>query len=294
MKILVMDVGGTAIKSAMIDDADVLSEIRVSESAKNAEERISKAARIALEYKGYDAVGIASTGQINSKNGKLLFQYDKRYEPEHGAFPMGEFLNNAIGRPTFVLNDCNAAALGEGYFGAGRGRENFLLLTYGTGVGGAIIEGGKLYEGELGIAAEMGHMVTHAGGERCACGNRGCYERYASTTALVRKAKKIDPEIENARDVFNLLDSNVSLKRAVKSWEREIIAGLHTLTYVFNPSTIILGGGVMEQESVIREVRENFKRAVLPTFEKVDILPAELGNKAGMYGAAAYARMRLK
>ena len=289
-----MDVGGTAIKSAMIDESDELSEIRVSESAKNAEDRIAKAAKIALEYQGYDAVGIASTGQINAKDGKLLFRYDKRYEPEHGALPMGEYLNNAIGRPTFILNDCNAAALGEGYFGAGRGRDSFLLLTYGTGVGGAIVDGGKLYEGELGIAAEMGHMVTHSGGERCACGNRGCYERYASTTALVRKAKKIVPEIENARDVFGLLDSNAALRRAVKSWEREIIAGLHTLTYVFNPSTIILGGGVMEQESVIKEVRERFKRDVLPTFSGVDILSAELGNKAGMYGAAAYARMRLK
>ena len=293
MKILVMDVGGTAIKSALFSDGE-LSDYRVSESSSNTEKRIAAAAEIALGYSGYDAVGIASTGQINAKDGKLLFRYEKRYEPDHGALPMGEFLNEKIGKPTFILNDCNAAALGEAYNGAGRGVSDFLCLTYGTGVGGAIIQGGRLYEGSIGIAAEMGHMVTHMGGEKCNCGNRGCYERYASTTALVRYAKKVHPEIKNAKEIFEISDNDTRLRRVIRRWEDEIIAGLHTLTYIFNPSCIILGGGVMEQESVICDVRERFKKAVLPTFASVELLPATLGNRAGMYGAAVYAKMCLE
>ena len=168
--------------------------------------------------------------------------------------------------------------------------QDFLCLTYGTGVGGAIIRDHKIYTGHSGVAGEMGHMVTHKGGRLCGCGNRGCYEQYASTTALVRSAKRLYPSIENAKNIFDIPQQDPALKRVIRSWENEIVAGLLTLTYIFNPSCMVLGGGVMEQESVLEQVRRRFYKSVIPTFSGVDILSAELGNNAGMFGAALYAR----
>ena len=290
MKILVCDVGGTAIKSAIVDDNNNLSDVRVSESSNTVEGRMQRLIALARDYGDFDLFAVASRGQINAGEGRLLFRYDKRLEPGHGAFDMLDYIENEIGRPTFILNDCNAAALGEAYLGAGVGHDDFICLTYGTGVGGAIIQGGRLYEGARGIAGEMGHIVTHAGGLLCGCGGHGCYEQYASVTALVKKSAEVMPGIKNARELLIKAESCDILRDIIAAWIREVVAGLHTLTYVFNPSLIVLGGGIMENEDIINKVREEFYKTVIPTFAEVKLLPARLGNGAGMIGAAIYAR----
>lgn len=291
MKILVMDIGATAIKSAIIDDNNELSDVRVAQSSKDdINFRSERAIEVARGYKEFDVVSVATTGQVDNLTRSIAFQYRISDTDVDSAYPIGDILECGIKRPVFVLNDCNAAALGEAYFGAGRKYKDFLCLTYGTGVGGAIIRDHKIYTGHSGVAGEMGHMVTHKGGRLCGCGNRGCYEQYASTTALVRSAKKLYPSIENAKNIFDIPQQDPALKRVIRSWEDEIVAGLLTLTYIFNPSCMVLGGGVMEQKSVLEQVRRRFYKSVIPTFSGVDILSAELGNNAGMFGAALYAR----
>ena len=127
----------------------------------------------------------------------------------------------------------------------------------------------------------------------CGCGRRGCYERYAATTALLHSARKVRPELENARQLFALAEEDLALQRVIRAWVREIVEGLCTLVYIFNPDCIVLGGGVMEREDVLEMVRKRFYKRVIPTFSRVELLPAQLGNKAGMYGALAYAKQQM-
>lgn len=294
MRILTLDVGGTAIKSAIVDENNQLMDIRETPSAAAGEALVYRAAEVALTYEDYDVLSVSMTGQINNKTQNLLFQYNKDVNDEGEECKAGEILRNAVHRPVFLMNDSNCAALGEAYFGAGRGHKDFLCLTYGTGVGGGIIQEGKLLTGSRGIAGEVGHMVIHAGGRKCGCGRRGCYERYAATTALLASARKVKPELENARQLFELAQEDQALQRVIRAWVREIVEGLCTLVYIFNPDCIVLGGGVMEREDVLDMVRKRFYKRVIPTFSKVELLPAQLGNKAGMYGALAYAKQQMR
>ena len=295
MNILTLDVGGTAIKSAVIDEKNELTDVRVTPSSLAGEGNLVRSAiAVAEGYQGFDVLSVSMTGQIDDKKQTLLFKYRKTDEMDAGEvnYLVGEKLYEAVKRPVFLLNDSNAAALGEAYFGAGKNRRDFLCLTYGTGVGGGVIQNGELFTGQRGIAGEVGHMVTHAGGRLCKCGHRGCYEQYASTTALLRAARKHCPELADAKQLFEAAQSNPALRRVIGAWEREIVEGLSTLTYIFNPSCIVLGGGVMEREDVLEQVRRRYYKRVIPTFSKARILPAQLGNQAGMYGAAVYARQR--
>jgi len=293
VRILTLDVGGTAIKSAIVDENNQLTDIRETPSQSAGEALVYRAAEVALGYEDYDVLSVSMTGQINNKTQNLLFQYNKDVNDEGEECPAGEILRKAVNRPVFLMNDSNCAALGEAYFGAGRGHKDFLCLTYGTGVGGGIIQNGELLTGSRGIAGEVGHMVIHAGGRKCGCGRRGCYERYAATTALLASARKVRPELENARQLFVLAEEDAALQRVIRAWVREIVEGLCTLVYIFNPDCIVLGGGVMERADVLDMVRKRFYKRVIPTFSRVELLPAQLGNKAGMYGALAYAKQQM-
>lgn len=293
MRILTLDVGGTAIKSAIMDESGALLEQRTTPSGgATAMDLARLAARVAQDYRGFDVLSVAMTGQIDDRAQTLLFEYNK---PVPGiGHEVGKLFREAVGKPVFILNDSTAAALGEARFGAGQAYSNFLCLTYGTGVGGGLIQNGTVFTGRRGIAGEVGHMVTHTGGRLCGCGHRGCYERYASTTALLQAARKYRPELENARQLFDAAPDDPALRRVIRGWIREIVEGLCTLTYIFSPDCIILGGGVMEREDVLAEVRRQYAKRLIPTFGTTEILPARLGNTAGMFGAAAYAMDRLK
>lgn len=293
MKILALDVGGTAVKSAIVDEANGLSDIRVSPSSPSPPDvLIQHALDVVRSYTDFDVLAVSMTGQIDANTQSVLARTGKNGF-ESVNFPAGQVLQEAVQRPVFILNDANAAALAEGCFGAGKNYKDFLCLTYGTGVGGGIISDGKLYTGHLGIAGEFGHIVTHARGRVCRCRKRGCYQQYASTTALVREAKKVDPSINNAKELFAKLSEEPKLNAVVDKWIDEIVEGLCTVSYIFNPACIVLGGGVMERPEVLEQVRVKFQKRIIPSFGKVALLPAALGNHAGLMGAAAYARQML-
>lgn len=295
MKILALDAGGTTMKSAIIGDDNELLAMQVTPTNSTSPEVLMETAlQVAAGYDDYDVLSVSMTGQIDHQNRSVLFRYFTGQAAATAGVPVGQRLEEAVKKPVFLLNDSNAAALGEAHLGAGRGHKDFLCLTYGTGVGGAIIQDGRLYTGQVGIAGEVGHMVTHVGGRLCGCGHRGCYERYASTSALVKAARRHDPTIENAKQLLEAAPDDPRLRRVLSSWEREIVEGLCTLTYIFNPGCLILGGGIMERENVFLAVQKKFQKRVIPTFSDVRIVPAQLGNRAGMYGAAVYARQQLE
>lgn len=290
-KILVLDIGGTVIKSALFQGGE-LTELRHTPSKTACvEERAANAIEVAKGYWGFDAVGIAITGQVDMRSRTILFEYYGHFH--EGGFQIGELFEEALHCPVFVLNDSNAAALGEATYGAGRMHRDLLLLTYGTGVGGGIVLADKLYTGSRGIAAEMGHVVTHKGGRLCGCGRRGCYERYASVTALLSAAREIDPNIQNGFQFFDIVEHSVQLRKVLYTWVEEVVEGLCTIVYIFNPSLIILGGGIMERTDVIEMIADRFAHRVIPTFSQVKFRQAALGNCAGLYGAYIHTSKQL-
>ena len=294
MKILALDVGGTAIKSAYVDPDGRVEEYRCTPSDMSTLEALTQCAiRVARTYNDYDVLAVSMTGQIDHKTQTVVAWSDGK-AIRRICFPVGKILSEALQRPVFVLNDANAAALGEASFGAGRGCPDFLCLTYGTGVGGGIIHNGVLLTGQHGIAGEPGHLVVHAGGRRCRCGHRGCYQEYASTTALLREARKLCPELPDAKALFDRIGEEPGLSKAVEGWIREIVEGLCSLAYLFDPTCFVLGGGVLEREDVARQIRARFQKRIIPSYGDIEIRQAALGNRAGMIGAAVFARREMR
>ena len=290
MKILALDVGGTAVKSAIINDGGQLCDIRSTPSGTIEDKALAEISiAVAKEYGGFDVLAISMTGQIDSNTQTTLASFNGK-ELERACYPVGKVIKEAIDRPVFILNDANAAALGEAKFGAGKNRSDFVCITYGTGVGGGIIQNGRLLTGSRGVAGEIGHLVTHVDGRECNCGRRGCYQQYAATTALVREAQKVCADIQNAKQIFERLPK---LQGAVDGWIKEIVEGLCSLAYIFDTECFVLGGGVMERDDVLQTVREQFKKRIMPSFSDIEIVKAELGNTAGMIGAAVYAKEQI-
>ena len=187
--------------------------------------------------------------------------------------------------PVAVENDVNAAALGEGIFGAGRGERDFICLTYGTGVGGAIVMDQKVYHGCAFSAGEFGGLLIHPEDRKEGEFFSGCYEKYASATALAARAMVIDPALTDGRKIFAAIDQP-GVQAAVDEWIDEIVNGLQTLIHIFNPSCIVLGGGVMAQPYILKEVKQKASARIMSSFRNVELRQAELGNRAGLMGAA--------
>ncbi|WP_299488252.1 ROK family protein [Acaryochloris sp. IP29b_bin.137] len=200
--------------------------------------------------------------------------------------PLAEWIEDKTGRPTTIANDANCAGLGEALYGAGQPFQNLIMLTLGTGVGGAIIMDGELYTGRDGAAGELGLITLWPDGPPCNSGNNGSLEQFASVRAI-RRDHQCEPHELAARGD----------DAAIAFWQdygRNLGAGLASLIYVLTPEAVILGGGIAAStELFLPWVQAEIERRVMPTSrENLVILPAALGNQAGMIGAAQLARQR--
>ncbi|MEE1011490.1 MAG: ROK family protein [Acutalibacteraceae bacterium] len=285
MKILAFDIGGTEIKYGFCDENFNLSEknsvpTNAHEGGKRIIERIIE---IAKNLGGADRIGISTAGQVNSVKGEIIYATDTL--PGYTGMKIKEIIEAETGIPTAVENDVNSAAVGEAVFGAAKGCPDFICLTYGTGIGGAIFLGGKLHTGSSFSAGEFGHIVTHANGRECTCGGKGCYEAYASTTALVRSAKeKLGVEM-NGREIFENFDKP-EVKAVIDEWIDEIVIGLKSLIYIFNPPLVVLGGGILNEKYISDEINSRLQKELMGSFGKVKIVKALMGNDANKLGAA--------
>lgn len=292
MRIAVLDIGGTSIKSGLWT-GERLEDVREQDT--NARRGgafvMERAEEILRSCAPFDAVGISTAGQVDFEQG--MIRYANENIPGYTGMRVRERMEKAFGVPVAVDNDVNAAAAGEGHFGAAAGEENFLCITYGTGVGGAVVIGGEVYRGAAFSAGEFGGILIHPEQIRAGEPFSGCYEKYASTTALVARARQLDESLDNGRKIFARLQE-AQVKAVVDSWIEEIVHGLISLIHIFNPSCIVLGGGVMAQPYIQEQVRLRAGERMIPSFRDVRICQASLGNQAGLFGAAWLAEERMK
>lgn len=297
-----LDVGGTTIKGAVIDENGKLYG-EDSVTTVKGEDIINGIAVLCnrlmkLNKEKIVGVGIGCAGVIDSRNGVVVLASNLGL----ADFPLVKKLNEKIALPIKITNDANAAALGEAKFGAGKNYKNSILVTLGTGVGGGIVIDGKLFEGNKSAGAEIGHMVIERGGAQCSCGRQGCFEAYSSATALKRRTKwameedtgsamwsKYTSETVTGKTAFEYADCDTSARKVVDWYIEYLACGLVNLANAFRPEVIMLGGGVSKEgERLTTPLQEILDKEVFAAqYARVLVKTATLGAAAGAYGAAA-------
>ena len=280
-KYLLIDIGGTSIKVAEYEET--LSSVEeVNTNAKEGVETLIQTIyKIVESHPGITHIGISTAGQVDPEKGCIIYANENM--PGYTGTNWKELLENQFHVPVYVENDVNAAALGEGTYGVGKGVSNYLCLTYGTGVGGAIVFNHEIYHGSSHSAGEFGALITHKEKHQVGKPFSGSYETYASTSALVRKAIEKDPTLMNGRIIFSRIEEE-EVRKIIDEWVEEIVIGLSSLIHIFNPEMVILGGGIMEQDYLFHKVKEVLYEDLMDSYKGVRIEKAKLGNQAGLYG----------
>ena len=297
-----IDIGGTAIKGAVIDEngklygEDSVPTVLGEDIVNCIVTLCNRLARMnGEEVKG---VGIGCAGVIDSAEGRVVLAKNLSLVD----FPLVKLLSEKINLPIRITNDANAAALGEAKFGAGKNYKNSILVTLGTGVGGGIVIDGKLFEGNKSAGAEIGHMVIEKGGEPCSCGRRGCLEAYSSAVALKRITKrameedagsamwsKYTSQTVTGKTAFEFYREDTAAREVVEKYIEYLACGLVNLANIFRPEVIMLGGGVSKEGERLTVPLQQImdKEAFAFTYAPVKVTVATLGSAAGAYGAAA-------
>ena len=287
-----VDIGGTDTKFGVVSDHDCLIYETTVKTARESEQallaQVAEVCReIMAQYK-IRGVGVGVPGVVNARAGRVDYSANLPFDNTD----IQGYLEQALSVPVRIGNDANCATVGEYYAGSGVGCRNMVMVTLGTGIGGGMIINGALYDGTRGDGAEIGHMITHAGGRICPCGQSGCFERYASVSALCAAtadaaaahpdsvlAKKAAEGI-NGKTAFAAAREGCPVAAAViDGWLTELAAGLRALRMVFAPDMLVLAGGIVNEGKALLE----------PLLEKCGDAPvtlAQLKNTAGVIGAA--------
>jgi len=246
-----------------------------------------------------ESIGVGLPGICDSEKGIIEYAPNINFRNVNIRQEMQSFFN----KPIYIDNDANCAALGESISGSARDYNSSVTVTLGTGVGGGIIVDKKIVTGGFGGAGEIGHQIISAGGELCGCGNRGCFEAYASATALIRDARiatvrnrdtkmlelaNNDINLINPKIIFDAANSGDKVaKEVVKNYLCFLSIGLANLINILQPDIIVLGGGISKQEeSLISPLKDLVASYILGNVLKTEITTARLGNDAGIIGAA--------
>lgn len=307
-----VDVGGTKVLGGVVNEhGTVLAHARRDTPRQGGSALTQAIADVALELmRDYEveSVGISAAGFVSSDRKTMLATPNIA---GWNGVNLDKELGALIGLPLVIENDANAAAWGEARFGAGVNEHHLMMLTIGTGIGGGVVVNGQLYRGAFGIAAEFGHMRVVPDGHLCGCGARGCFEQYASGNALLRHAREaISASPEVARNLLALGDGTVAgltgrhitdaarqgdavALAAFNTTAQWLGAGIASLSVVLDPACVVIGGGVIDAGEILLAPTRAAVERNMPFAGKHPsprIIAAELGNEAGLVGAADLAR----
>ena len=301
-----VDLGGTNIAAGIIDEKHrIVDQISVPTLAKRSEDEviadICRTVDSILNKNGIpehecSSVGIGAPGCCDSQEGIVFRSYSLSWN----NVLLGKKMQKHYHIPIKVDNDANCAALAEAVAGAGRGYKNIVLVTLGTGIGSGIVLDGKIYSGLKGSGTEFGHTMIDVNGELCSCGRKGCWDAYASATALIASAKRaalsrpesalnLAEEI-TGKAVFDLASQgDVTAMAVVRQYCYYLAVGISNIVNVFGPDIIIIGGGISRQgERILKPVRQYIRENCFDRREEAmpQIVTARMGNDAGIIGAA--------
>jgi len=300
-----IDVGGTNLKAGVVDEQGVIiSKVDCPTKVERGQEAVvadmGRLALKAIEKAGVamedvKSIGIGIPGILDPRTGVVPFCTNLGWHD----VPVIEMMKKIIDKPIFVDNDATVATLAENVAGVSAGAKSSVFLTLGTGVGGGIVIDGKVYSGAHGVGSELGHMIVVVDGEKCTCGNCGCWERYASATALIRMgteaaAKNPDSVLAEAKNISarTVIDAaKAGDKAALEVFDRYtyyLAVGLVNIINFVDPEIIAIGGGVSAAgEFLIKPIREKLAKLIFyksMPYARVEL--ATLGNDAGIIGAA--------
>lgn len=285
MKALAIDVGGTKIYSAVIDEkGNIVSEIEKHSTPKDLEEIKALFREIIKNQENdVDVIAFATAGAVNNENTKVISSTGNLVE----GYRTIEF-DKLSNKKVFVENDANAAAWAEHIIGASKGMPNSVMLTLGTGVGGGIILNNKLFKGKSGAAGEMHFKMYPDKRRKCTCGSWDCFEAYASGTGLKKTAEEIseNPNITTYDVIGGLELKDELMTKIFNKWQDDILAGIIGLANLFDPDCVVLSGSMAEfVNTQYLETETNSQIVTQPT----KVLKATAGNYSGMIGAALLA-----
>jgi glucokinase len=315
-KAIGIDLGGTTIKGAIIDESGICGDVtRVPTEAHSGGQRVMANILSLIEKlvdgggaESFVGVGIGTPGFVDS-DGVVLGGAENL--PGWKGMQIYAPVTERFGLKVSAANDVTSVALAELKFGAGRGVQNIVCFALGTGVGGGIVTNGRLYTGSHGMAGEIGHIVVETGGEQCTCGQRGCVERYASATGIVNMAVEMamaetdeskwtafarlvrkNPGEITSKLVYEHVAKADALALRVHNRACDMLGrAVGIMINTFSPDRVVLGGGVMMAGSVVTEAVKSYAaRHCWPAiFERCEIVPARMGEDAGVMGAGALA-----
>ena len=309
-----IDLGGMSAKGGLFTvSGELLCEEKIKTNAADGfegtvkllaelSEKLTEQANV--DFSAVQAIGVGAPGVVDSRRGVVLRWSNFNWQNA----PLAERLQQLTGKKTYIANDANIAALGESKFGATSQYQSSILLTIGTGVGGGMVFDGELIEGYQSAGAEFGHITIREGGLPCACGRRGCYEKYASASALILQTRHAmvedlnsqmweiaEGKIENVNGRTAFLaakQGDKTAQRVVEQFVGYLSEGIADFVNILRPEAIVLGGGIAnEGEALFEPLRRavNERSYVAMDIVPLKIVGAKLGNKAGIYGAYALA-----
>lgn len=283
---LSIDIGGTSIRSAIFDNETnqlIVKEKEITDQ-RGGYFLLDQIFRIIKNHQRlYQiiGIGIAAPGPLNPHTGEILGAPNI---PNSFELPVKKYLEKLTGLEVKINNDANLAALGEWKFGAGSGHNNLVYLTISTGIGGGVIMDGNLLLGHQGLGTEIGHIVIEPEGAKCSCGNFGHLEGLAAGPALAKQAN-----LPTGKDVCDAaIRGNEQARMILEKAGQRIGKALATCTTLFNPSIIVIGGGISNAgELLLAPLRQSLaQHAFTPSYlSQLKIVPAELGDDSGLWGA---------
>jgi glucokinase len=300
-----MDLGGTQVRAALVNEAGNVQKRAALPTA--ADEgpsaitdqlhQLANSVSAGVSPERLIGVGVSSPGPIDTVRGVALSI------PTLAGFvdvPFRQMIETRVGLSVWLENDGIAAALGEWRFGAGRPYQNLVYLTVSTGIGGGVVSDGRLLHGRQGLIAHVGHMTVVRDGDLCPCGNRGCWEAYASGTAFAQRARLRvagdtvtslgkNGELVDGRAVFEAASTGDVLASALVAEESDLLGvGIANLLHLYSPDVVILGGGVANGFDLLKPgIVSRIGVAAMPSFRDTPIVRAALGDNSGLVGAAA-------